>query len=90
MLNNMACKFDQIISITDLSKNYKGIQDKLAEVGLGFIFKNNKPQEVIMSTDYYEYLMDKIVHLEDSITVLESKTDKTYSEDDIKNIIDLD
>lgn len=89
-LTNMSINLDQIISISDLSRNYKQVQSRLNDIGMGFVFKNNKPQEVLMTIEYYSYLIDKIEHLQEYISYLEAKGGKKYSEEEIKDLIDLD
>ena len=86
---NMSIKMDQIISVSDLSRNYKQIQNRLGEIGIGFIFKNNKPQEVLMTIEHYSSIIDEIEHLKDYISLLEAKCGKKYSEDEIRDLVDL-
>jgi PHD/YefM family antitoxin component YafN of YafNO toxin-antitoxin module len=52
---------EQCISVTELSKNTSGIIRSIPEVGIRYIFVNNKPQAVILSMEQYETLESGMV-----------------------------
>ena len=63
----MQITVNSIIPITDATKRFKSACDKTKKLGTTFIFKNNRPDIVMMDIDYYEQLLavfDDIEHSE--------------------------
>lgn len=55
---------DRIISATKIQGEYKEVEKMLKEKGILFIFKNNKPDLVIMTFDEYEKLYGLVKELD--------------------------
>ena len=53
-----------IISITEATKRFKAVCDKTKELGTTFIFKNNRPDIVMMDIAHYEQLLSILDDLE--------------------------
>jgi PHD/YefM family antitoxin component YafN of YafNO toxin-antitoxin module len=53
----------KIISSTELARNFREMNEKIDNDKIDFIFRNNKPDKVIMTYDKYKLLMDYIEHL---------------------------
>jgi prevent-host-death family protein len=53
-------KSEQCISVTDLSKNASNIIKKSANLGLQYIFVNNKPKAVIIDYAIWESLEESL------------------------------
>ena len=53
-----------IISITEATKHFKAVCDKTKELGTTFIFKNNRPDIVMMDIAHYEQLLSILDDLE--------------------------
>lgn len=66
---------NKIISSTDLVRNYKEISNKIDSDGMDFIFKNNKPDKVIMRYEKFLELIDLVEHADIFLTV--KKFDET-------------
>ena len=65
-----------IIPITDATKHFKSACDKTKELGTTFIFKNNRPDIVMMDITCYEQLLsvlDDMEHSEIAALVAERK-----------------
>lgn len=84
----------EIVSNSDMIKNYKTCRDKAEISGKLFILKNNQPDAVLFSIDEYEKLSVLIEYLEsieekDFVKALESfpntATKKSYTIDYFKN-----
>lgn len=84
----------EIVSNSDMIKNYKTCRDKAEISGKLFILKNNQPDAVLFSIDEYEKLSILIEYLEsidekDFAKALESFPNtakkKTYTIDYFKN-----
>lgn len=57
---------EEIISNTDIVKEYKTCRDKAKKFGKAFIFKNNTPDMVLVDIDLYkkfEALMEEAEHI---------------------------
>jgi PHD/YefM family antitoxin component YafN of YafNO toxin-antitoxin module len=68
---------DAIIPITEVSKNFKSACDKTREHGTIFIFKNNRPDIVMMDIDRYQQLisiLDDLEHSEIAALVADRKS----------------
>ena len=78
-----------IIPITDATKHFKSACDKTKELGTTFIFKNNRPDIVMMDITRYEQLLsvlDVMEHSEIETLVAERKaknSGKRYSLDEV-------
>jgi len=57
---------DAIVPITEATKHFKATCDKTKELGTTFIFKNNRPDIVMMDIARYEQLFYIIEALEQS------------------------
>ncbi len=66
----------EIVSTSEMIKNYKTIREKAENLGKIFIFKNNKPDAVLLSIKEYE-----------RISVLVENMD-SLKEENIEKIID--
>ena len=63
----MQISTDAIIPITDAAKSFKSACDKTREHGTTFIFKNNRPDIVMMDISRYRQIMsvlELIEHME--------------------------
>ncbi len=58
---------EEIVSSTDIIKNYTSCREKTKELGKTFIFKNNSPDMVLMDIEEYERVFEKIYNLIDEI-----------------------
>ena len=63
---NMTIQADAIIPITEATKHFKATCDKTKELGTTFIFKNNRPDIVMMDITRYEQLFNLLETLEHS------------------------
>lgn len=88
---NIASK--NIISSTDITKSYKDCREKAKRNGKTIIFKNNKPDMVLMDFDKYEELnaiIEEVEHMEIYELIQErNKNDngKRYSLSEVKDIL---
>ncbi len=58
---------EEIISSTEITKNYKVCRDKTKELGRTVIFKNNAPDIVLLNIDEYSRIcefMEELEHIE--------------------------
>ncbi|MCL2081221.1 MAG: type II toxin-antitoxin system Phd/YefM family antitoxin [Oscillospiraceae bacterium] len=62
----MNIQADAIIPITEATKRFKATCDKTKELGTTFIFKNNRPDIVMMDISRYERLFHLLEDLEHS------------------------
>jgi len=53
-----------IVPITEATKRFKAVCDKTKELGMTFIFKNNRPDIVMMDIAHYEQLLSLLDDLE--------------------------
>jgi hypothetical protein len=67
----------EIVSNTDIIKNYKKQRDKAEELGKIIVFKNNRPDAVLFSITEYE----KIAEIQEAFEAL--------NEDEITHVIDF-
>ncbi|MCL2088665.1 MAG: type II toxin-antitoxin system Phd/YefM family antitoxin [Oscillospiraceae bacterium] len=87
----MQIAMNSIIPITEATKHFKNVCDKTKELGTAFIFKNNRPDIVMMDIDRYQQLisvLDSIEHLEIASIINKRKsTDdgKRFSLDEVLN-----
>ena len=78
-----------IIPITEATKHFKAACDKTKELGTTFIFKNNRPDIVMMDIARYEQLMavlDALEHSEIAALIAEREANdsgKRFSLDDV-------
>ena len=84
---------EEIISSTDITKNYKLCRDKTKHLGKTVIFKNNVPDMVLMDIDVYEKIekmIDEIEHIEIYNMIQERKAKdegKRYSLSEVKGML---
>ena len=74
---NMTFPADAIIPITEATKHFRTTCDKTKQLGTTFIFKNNRPDIVMMDISRYEQLfsmLETLEHLEIAALVAERKT----------------
>ncbi len=71
---------NSIISSTDINRHYNKVSQKADTNGSVFVFKNNKPDKVLMTFDMYKEMQDYIEQLECFISVkqFEDKKDKKF------------
>jgi len=62
----MTIHTNAIVPITEATKHFKATCDKTKQLGTTFIFKNNRPDIVMMDIARYEQLFSLIESLEDS------------------------
>ncbi len=62
----MKITVDAIIPITDATKHFKDACQKTKNLGTTFIFKNNKPDIVMMDMEHYSRLMSLLDDIEHS------------------------
>jgi len=85
----MQIAVDAIIPITDATKHFKNACDKTKALGTTFIFKNNRPDIVMMDIKRYEQflsILNDLEHFEIASMVQERKqsdTGKRYSFDEV-------
>lgn len=85
---------NKIISITEFLRNFKEVSKKLDSDEINFIFKNNKPDKVIMTYQKYKQTMELIDCLEHKSIYKEIKefeendNGKRYSHEDVLNMLD--
>ena len=78
-----------IIPITDATKHFKSACEKTKELGTTFIFKNNRPDIVMMDINRYEQfisVLDDMEHIEIAAMVEKRKkadNGKRYSFDEV-------
>lgn len=84
---------EEIITSTEITKNYKLCRDKTKQLGKTVIFKNNVPDMVLVDVDEYE-MMNRIVEeleYKQIYNMLEERKEKdnetTYSLQQVKNMI---
>jgi len=67
---------DAIVPITEATKHFRATCDKTKQLGTTFIFKNNRPDIVMMDIARYEqlyYLFENLEHSEIAAIVTERK-----------------
>ena len=85
----MQITVDSIIPITEATKHFKSACEKTKTLGTTFIFKNNRPDIVMMDIARYEHFMtvlDSMEHFEIATMVEKRKksdTGKRYSFDEV-------
>lgn len=84
---------EEIISATEISKNFSACRDKVKKLSRAIIFKNNKPDLALIDIDEYEKMLNIIDLIEDT-SILEMVNDRDkrdtgtrYSHDDVMNKI---
>ena len=86
---NIMMERHSIVSVTDLVKNFASIRQKAKEGSNMFVFKNNKPDLVILDIDEYAKLLETAELLENlSIIKMVEERDKNdngvlYTSDDV-------
>lgn len=83
---------EQIISSTDIIKNYKACRDKTKSHGRTIIFRNNVPDMVLMSIEEYNKICDIVQELEnikiyDMIQERKDSKAEIYSIDEVRKIV---
>lgn len=82
-----------IVSSSEISKNFAKYRKQVKENSKVFVFKNNKPDLVVFDYEQYEYIMEKLNRLEDELIYekLEKRqfieNEKTYSLEETKSLI---
>jgi len=85
----MQIAMDAIIPITDATKHFRDACEKTKALGTTFIFKNNRPDIVMMDINRYKQLMSilqNMEHLEIAAMVENRKKNdngKRYQFDDV-------
>lgn len=84
----------EIVSASDVVKNFSKVRDIVKNTSKMFVFKNNKPDMVLVDFNEYERLLTKMDMLEDQI-ILNKIMDRDkrdngirHSLEDIENYID--
>ena len=62
----MQIAMNSIIPITDATKHFKTACEKTKKLGATFIFKNNRPDIVMMDIAWYEQLVSVLEDMEHS------------------------
>jgi len=62
----MNVHIDAIVPITEATKHFKATCDKTKQLGTTFIFKNNRPDIVMMDISQYERLFHLLETLDDT------------------------
>jgi len=85
---------NKIISITEFLRNFKEISKKLESDEINYIFKNNKPDKVIMTYEKYKKIIKLIDYLEHKSIYEEIKsfekndTEKRYSHEEVLKMLE--
>jgi len=85
----MQIAMEAIIPITEATKSFKSACDKTKTLGTTFIFKNNRPDIVMMDIDRYKQfqsVLEDMEHSEIAAMVAERKAGdngKRYSMDEV-------
>lgn len=76
-----------IVSSTDINRRYTEVSNKTDEKEKVFVFKNNKPDKVLMTYSFYKELQSYIEQLECFISVknFENKENKEFY--DVEDVI---
>jgi hypothetical protein len=80
-----------IIPITDAMKHFKSACDKTKEYGTTFIFKNNRPEIVMMDIVKYEQLLsvlDNMEHSEIAALVVDRKAKDSGKRFTLNEVVD--
>lgn len=86
---------EEIVSSTDMIKNFKACREKTKKLGKTFIFKNNNPEMVLMDIEEYTKMANIIDELEriEIYTMLEERkkgdTGKRYSLDEVATLLGI-
>jgi len=83
---------NKIISISDVQRKFKEVSEKIETDQIGFIFKNNKPDKVIMTFEKYKKIIEAlelIEHTEIYREVKEAETDEEVSFEDAMSQLQL-
>lgn len=56
-------KSEQCISVTELSKNASNIIKRSSDMGVQYIFVNNKPKAVILDYSLWENMEEEDLHI---------------------------
>ena len=69
-----------IVSSTDINRRYSEVSNKTDEKEKVFVFKNNKPDKILMTYDHYKELRSYIEQLECFISInkFENKKEKEF------------
>jgi hypothetical protein len=82
---------DKIIPVGEFVRNFKNMNKKIEKDSVNFLFKNNKPDKVIMTFEKYTELIKLVEELEtlqckQEIAISESKDDKqSYEIEEVFN-----
>jgi len=88
----MNIQANAIIPITEATKHFKTTCDKTKQLGTTFIFKNNRPDIVMMDITRYEQLfalLETLEHSEIAALVAERKQNDFGVKIPIDDVIDL-
>jgi PHD/YefM family antitoxin component YafN of YafNO toxin-antitoxin module len=83
---------NKIISISDVQRKFKEISEKIETDQIGFIFKNNKPDKVIMTFEKYKKIIEALElleHAEIYKEIQESENSETVSFEDAMSQLKL-
>lgn len=91
---NILISPNEIITASEVVKNFSACRSKAKTTARLFIFKNNKPDLVMLNVSEYERLIELSDALEDSyiMRLLEERakhdTGQIYSEEDVNKMLD--
>jgi PHD/YefM family antitoxin component YafN of YafNO toxin-antitoxin module len=71
----MLIERDEIISATEMVKNFANCREKAKENSKMIIFKNNKPDLALVDIDKFEKMIDRIELLEELLENKDSSND---------------
>ena len=85
-----ALTVEKIIPINRFNRGEAGkIFKEVKSGGVKYVFKNNLPECVLLSPEYYNEMVERIIDMELYIEALEreAKTQKVYSEEEVLLLI---
>lgn len=86
----MNIQADAIVPITEATKHFKATCDKTKQLGVTFIFKNNRPDIVMMDISRYEqffHLFETLEHSEVAALIAERKAKDNGVRIPMENVI---
>ena len=89
----MTIHTDAIVPITEATKHFKATCDKTKQLGTTFIFKNNRPDIVMMDIARYEQLfslIENLEHLEIAALVAKRKANDNGTRIPIEDVIGVE
>jgi len=87
----MNIRAEAIVPITEATKHFKTTCDKTKQLGTTFIFKNNRPDIVMMDIIRYEqlyHLIENLEHAEIAALIAERKNKDNGVQIPLKDVID--